>query len=66
MAIELSNELIELEQKAWDEIQAGTLTVETASAVQDAITAHAEATGQSRLSVETELKRRIRHPAEDG
>ncbi|MFG2400785.1 hypothetical protein [Streptomyces lydicus] len=66
MAIELSDELIKLEERAWAEIQAGALTVDTAVAVQDAITAHAEASGQSRLAVETELKRRVRHPDEDG
>ncbi|MFF8829352.1 hypothetical protein [Streptomyces sp. NPDC015131] len=56
MAIELSDELIQLEERAWAEIQAGALTVETALAVQRAVVAHAEATGQERLAVETELK----------
>ncbi|MEU6878258.1 hypothetical protein [Streptomyces sp. NPDC046712] len=62
MAIELSDELIQLEEKAWAEIQAMELTVETAAAVQAAITAHAEATEQSRYDVEKELKKRVRHP----
>lgn len=62
MAIELTDELINLEQRAWSEIQAGSLTVETAVAVQDAITAHAEAIGESRFSVEAALKKRVRHP----
>lgn len=62
MAIELSDELIELERKAWAEQQAGALTVETAGVVQDAITAHAEATGQGRFSVEMALKKAVRHP----
>lgn len=66
MTIELTDELIALEQKAWDEIQAGTLTVETAAAVQAAIVAHAEATGQRRIDVEAALKRHVRHPKEDG
>ncbi|MFD8820854.1 hypothetical protein ACFV1C_00545 [Streptomyces sp. NPDC059605] len=48
MAIELSDELIELERAAWAEQQASALTVETAARVQAAVTAHAEATGQSR------------------
>ncbi|WP_256259559.1 hypothetical protein [Streptomyces atratus] len=39
--------------------------METAAAVQAAITAHAEATGQSRYEVEAALKRAVRHPAED-
>lgn len=62
MTIELTDDLIKLEQAAWAEIQAGTLTTETAEAVQAAITAHAEATRQSRYDVERELKRRVRHP----
>ena len=62
MAIELTDELIQLEQKAWAEIQAGALTVETAAAVQAAVTAHAEATGQGRYDVEMELKKRVRNP----
>lgn len=65
MAIELSDELIELEQKAWAEIQASELTVDTAHAVQAAVTAHAEATGQNRYEVEMELKKRVRNPEGD-
>lgn len=64
MAIELSDELIQLKDDAWAEIQAKALTVDTAAAVQAAITAHAEATGQSRYDVEMELKKRVRGPAE--
>ncbi|MFE7614314.1 hypothetical protein [Streptomyces sp. NPDC057496] len=52
MAIELTDELIALEQAAWTEAQERRLTVETALAVQAAITAHAEATGQPRYEVE--------------
>lgn len=65
VAIELSDELIELERRAWQEQQHGALTVETASAVQAAVTAHAEATGQNRYEVEKELKRVVRHPEPD-
>ncbi|MCX5431848.1 hypothetical protein OHU11_29815 [Streptomyces sp. NBC_00257] len=65
MAIELNDELIELERAAWAEQQANALTVETAARVQAAITAHAAATGQGRFDVERELKRVVRHPAED-
>ncbi|TXS78707.1 hypothetical protein [Streptomyces sp. sk2.1] len=64
MAIELSDELIRLEEAAWAEQQENRLTVETAQAVQTAITAHAEATGQSRDEVEAALKKHVRHPAE--
>ncbi|GCD46103.1 hypothetical protein [Streptomyces paromomycinus] len=62
MTIELTDELIKAEIAAWAEIQAGELTVETAERVQSAITAHAEATGQSRYEVEKALKKRVRHP----
>ena len=62
MAIELNDELIQLEQQAWTEIQAGGLTVETAHAVQTAVTEHAAATGQDRYEVERALKTRVRHP----
>lgn len=61
MAIDLPDELIRLEEKAWAEIQAGGLTVETATAVQDAITEHAAASGESRYDVEAAVKRRVRH-----
>ncbi|MGW2177723.1 hypothetical protein ACWCXX_06415 [Streptomyces sp. NPDC001732] len=64
MAIELTDELIELERAAWAEQQEHRLTVETAPRVQAAITAHAEATGQNRYEVEAALKRAVRHPAE--
>ncbi|WP_037638539.1 hypothetical protein [Streptomyces flavochromogenes] len=62
MAIELSDELIKLESAAWAEMQAKALTVDTAAAVQAAITAHAEATGQSRYDVEMALKKQVRGP----
>ncbi|MGC4947684.1 hypothetical protein ACLQ2N_16000 [Streptomyces sp. DT224] len=62
MAIELTDELIALEQAAWAEQQENRLTVETATAVQTAITEHAAATDQSRYDVERELKRVVRHP----
>ncbi|MFF8408965.1 hypothetical protein [Streptomyces omiyaensis] len=62
MAIELTDELIKLETKAWAEQQAGALTVETAVAVQAAVTAYAKALGVPRYDVETELKKRVRYP----
>ncbi|MEV3995825.1 hypothetical protein AB0K62_09045 [Streptomyces halstedii] len=65
MAIELTDELIALEEAAWAEQQEGRLTVATAAAVQQAIAAHAAATGQSRYAVEQALKRRVRHPEPD-
>lgn len=63
--IKLSDELIQLERAAWAEQQENRLTVETAARVQAAITAHAEATGQSRYHVEAALKRHVRHPEPD-
>ena len=62
MAIELPDDLIALERSAWEAIQAGTLTVDTALAVHEGIAAFVEDSGESRLAVETELKKRVRHP----
>lgn len=62
MPIELPATLIDLETAAWTEIQAGTLTVPTAHAVHQAVTAHAQASGESRLAVEEAVKRAVRHP----
>jgi hypothetical protein len=59
--IEFPDSLIALERTAWEELQAGRLTVATATAVQDAITAHAEAAGLPRYDVEMALKRAVRH-----
>ena len=61
MAIELPDDLILLERRAWEEIQAGQLTVDTAAAVQDAVTVLAAETGLSRYDVEMELKKAVRH-----
>ncbi|MWA08704.1 hypothetical protein [Streptomyces sp. BA2] len=62
MAIELPDDLITLERSAWEEIQAGTLSVDTALAVQERIREFAAESGESRLAVETELKKHVRHP----
>jgi hypothetical protein len=61
--IEFPDDLIELERSAWAAIQAGTLTVDTAWAVQEAIAAFAEQAGVPRYDVEMGLKRIVRHPA---
>lgn len=65
MAIGLHDDLIDLERAAWQEIQAGHLTVKTALAVQAGVTAFAarEDVDASRYEVEMELKRIVRHPA---
>jgi hypothetical protein len=59
--IEFPDDLIALERAAWEEHQAGRLTVATANAVQDAITAHAKAAGLDRYTVEMALKKAVRH-----
>ncbi|MFD9075338.1 hypothetical protein [Streptomyces lasiicapitis] len=59
--INLPAVLIKLERSAWAAIQAGTLTVDQALAVQQAITEFATESGQSRIDVETALKRHVRH-----
>ncbi|MFF2475054.1 hypothetical protein [Streptomyces sp. NPDC058066] len=56
------NDLIALERSAWQAIQAGTLTVDTALAVQQAVTTFAAETKQSRIDVEMALKKKVRHP----
>lgn len=60
--IDFPDELIKLERSAWEAIQAGTLTVETALAVHEALTAFATESGQSRFDIEMALKKRVRHP----
>ncbi|MEV3848077.1 hypothetical protein AB0J30_14935 [Streptomyces microflavus] len=61
--IDIPQHLIDLESTAWAEQQAGALTLESAAAVQRAITEHAAATpGLSRYQLEAELKRQVRHP----
>ncbi|MEU3826427.1 hypothetical protein AB0F36_14080 [Streptomyces sp. NPDC029080] len=55
-------ELVELERSAWEAAQRGELTPELAAEVQAGITAHAEASGLDRYTVEMGLKRIVRHP----
>lgn len=54
-------DLLELERRAWAEMQAGQLTVPTADAVQDALTAYATEAGVDRHKAEMALKRAVRH-----
>ncbi|MER5584139.1 hypothetical protein ABT090_21205 [Streptomyces asoensis] len=54
--------LLQLEHAAWEEIQAGRLTVPTAVAVQAAVTKFAAEQGYDRYAVEMGLKRAVRHP----
>lgn len=62
MTIELPDDLLALERAAWEELQAGQLTPDTAAAVHAAVTAHAEQAGVDRYTVEMALKRVVRHP----
>ncbi|MGW9399380.1 hypothetical protein [Streptomyces sp. NPDC055642] len=54
--------MLDLERAAWAEMQAGQLTVPTADAVQDALTAYATEAGVDRHKAEMALKRAVRHP----
>jgi hypothetical protein len=56
------DDLLELERSAWAAIQAGTLTVDQANAVQARVTEFAEETGSDRYKVEMALKKAVRHP----
>jgi hypothetical protein len=60
---EFPEPLLALETRAWLEIQAGRLTVDTAAAVQTAVTEFAAEGGHDRYTVEMGLKRIVRHPA---
>ncbi|MDX5563788.1 hypothetical protein PYK79_11035 [Streptomyces sp. ID05-04B] len=63
MTFDFPAPLLALEHTAWQQIQAGTLTVDTAAAVQQAVTAYADEHGHQRYEVEMGLKRAVRHPA---
>ena len=63
MAIDLPADLLALEHAAWTEIQNGALTVDTAAAVQAAVTKFAADHGQRRDEVEMGLKKAVRHGA---
>jgi hypothetical protein len=60
--IDFPDDLIALERAAWEQIQAGGLTVEAARAVQERITEFAAEAGLERIDVEMGLKRAVRHP----
>jgi hypothetical protein len=62
--IDFPPDLLALETRAWEEIQAGALTVATAGAVQAGVTAFAAETGIDRHTVEMGLKKTVRHAAE--
>jgi hypothetical protein len=62
--IDFPPDLLALEARAWEEIQAGALTVATAGAVQAGVTAFAAETGIDRHTVEMGLKKTVRHAEE--
>ncbi|NJA56686.1 hypothetical protein [Streptomyces sp. NEAU-H3] len=66
MAITLPDDLIVLERSAWAQIQAGTLTADTAAAVQARLTEVALELGENRYEVERALKGAVRHPEPAG
>ncbi|MGW0837588.1 hypothetical protein [Streptomyces prunicolor] len=66
MTIDFPAPLLDLETRAWQEIQAGTLTVDTAAAVQAAVTEFATKHGHDRYDVEMGLKQAVRHGAPEG
>ncbi|AJP04806.1 hypothetical protein TU94_28540 [Streptomyces cyaneogriseus subsp. noncyanogenus] len=55
------DDLLELERAAWAAMQAGTLTVDQATAVQGRITAYAAEAGLDRYTVEMVLKKAVWH-----
>lgn len=61
MTIDFPDDLIALETTAWAEIQRGELTVDTARAVHEAVTAFAEQAGLRRMDVELGLKTLVRY-----
>lgn len=62
-SIDFPPALLALEARAWEEIQAGALTVDTARAVQEGVSAYAAETNAGRYEVEMGLKRAVRHAA---
>lgn len=61
MPLDFPAHLLALEARAWEEIQAGALTVETAGAVQAGVTSFAAEAGVDRYEVEMGLKKAVRH-----
>jgi len=55
------DDLLAAERAAWDALQAGTLTVDQANAVQQQVAAYAAEAGLDRYTVEMALKKTVRH-----
>jgi hypothetical protein len=64
MPLTFPPDLIALETRAWEEIQAGALTVDTARAVQEGVSTYAAEAGVGRYEVEMGLKKAVRRQAE--
>ena len=62
--IDFPADILALETRAWQEQQAGGLTVDTAMAVHVAVAAFAETARVARIDVELGLKQAVRHRAE--
>jgi hypothetical protein len=60
-SIEFPDDLIALARTSWAEIQRGELTLETARAVHEAVTAFAAESGLRRMDVELGLKTLVRY-----
>lgn len=60
-ATDFPDALIALESAAWEELQAGQLTIPTAAAVHAAVREYAAETGIARVDVEMGVKRVVRH-----
>jgi hypothetical protein len=60
VTIDFPTTLLELESRAWADIQAGTLTVATAQAVHEAVGVFAAEAGLWRYDVEMGLKQAVR------
>lgn len=65
-SFDFPDDLLALEARAWEEIQAGRLTVATAGAVQAGVTAYATEKAVDRYTVEMGLKKAVRHAEGEG
>ena len=63
MPLDFPAHLLAAETRAWEEIQAGQLTVETARAVHEGVSVFAAEAGVDRYEVEMGLKKAVRHSA---
>ena len=63
-ATDFPDTLIALERAAWTELQAGRLTIPTATAVHAAVTEYAAEAGIARVDVEMGVKQVVRHAAD--